>query len=227
MRLRRWIAAVAALAVALPALLAAGTAPAYAEDDYLVHSSPNRQAELDLMPGWVTLVFKTRASAKLAKIVVLDAAGANVTTGALIVEGTNVTTQLAFELPRGTYSVYYRTSDADGEPRGGAYQFAYGPGQWTPLDAEVWRGEAEQPPIIANPDPNPSAPVSPGGSAAPPSPGTSPTSPGAQPSGTSSSAPGVPARPGTTSPTAWLIAAGAVVAGLLAWAIVLYLRRRR
>ena len=158
MRFRRLFAV---LTIGLLLVFAAGGAAPRAEDDYLIGNDPQPRQELKEGPGWVTLAFRTKANAKLAKILVLDAKGKNVTAGALIVEGTNVTTQLEFDLPRGTYSVYYRTSDASGKPRGGAFQFAYGTGEWTPLDTDVWVGEEEQPPIIANPDPNATEPGTP------------------------------------------------------------------
>ena len=227
MRFRRLFGAIA---IGILMVFAAAPAAPWAEDDYLVGSDPQPQQELNETPGWVTLAFRTKANAKLAKILVLDAGGKNVTTGALIVEGTNVTSQLQFDLPQGTYSVYYRTSNGDGQPRGGAFQFAYGKGQWTPLDKEVWVGEAEQPPIMTNPDPN----ATETGTAAPTTnptdnPSGGPTDASPQPSAPSPSGTAGPTQPGSDSanPTGWLIAAGVVVVGLLGGAAILYVRRNR
>lgn len=154
MSAKRWqqIVAGAAMGVLIAALGAA--TPAYGVDNYLVASDPARHQELKRMPGWVTLVFRSAANAKLAKILVLDSAGRNVSVGALIVEDTNVTTQLAFNVPKGTYTVLYRTSGADGRVRGGSYQFAYGKGTWGNEQKEVWIGEEEEPPILTTPDPS-------------------------------------------------------------------------
>ncbi|MGC3994806.1 MAG: copper resistance protein CopC [Propionicimonas sp.] len=154
-----WRRLVATVGLTMVALGAAATPALAVEDPYLILSSPQRHAQTDLMPGWVTLVFKTNSSAKVAKVLVLDSDGKNVTQGGLIVEGTNVTSQLEFDLPKGTYTVMYRTVGSDGAPRGGAYQFAYGKGNWTTLENEVWVGEAEQPPVMANPDPNATTPA--------------------------------------------------------------------
>lgn len=227
----RWRRLVAMLIAALMLPLTAAPTAARA-DDYLIGSDPQPRQELREVPGWVTLAFRSRASAKLAKVLVLNASGANVTSGALIVEGTNVTTQLEEGLPRGTYSVYYRTSGSDGKPRGGAFQFAYGKGQWTPLDAEVWVGEQEEPPILKNPDPNETGPGTPA-TTPPPSPTATATatvtpsaepSPSPSPSGTP--APAEPQAAGDSS-TGWLVAAGIVALGLIGWGAVLYVRRSR
>lgn len=229
MRYRRLIAA---LLIGTLSVLALGGTRARAADDYLVGSDPQPRQELSEVPGWVTLAFRTKASAKLAKILVFDAGGRNVTTGALIVEGTNVTSQLDFDLPKGTYSVYYRTSDTSGKPRGGAFQFAYGKGNWTPLDKEVWVGEEEQPPVLANPDPNATEPAKPGEStpATPSAPGTSPSEPTATPQPSASPTATAPAeQPAASDNSAagWLVAGGIVVAGLIGWGAVLMVRRNR
>ncbi len=228
MRYRRLLAA---LLIGTLSVLALGGTRARAADDYLVGSDPQPRQELSEVPGWVTLAFRTKASAKLAKILVFDAGGRNVTTGALIVEGTNVTSQLYFDLPKGTYSVYYRTSDASGKPRGGAFQFAYGKGNWTPLDKEVWVGEEEQPPVLANPDPNATEPAKPGESTpATPSTSASPSEPAATPQPSDSPTATAPAeQPAASDNSAagWLVAGGIVVAGLIGWGAVLMVRRNR
>ncbi|MFT4227305.1 copper resistance CopC family protein [Micropruina sp.] len=228
MRYRRLLAA---LLIGTLSVLALGGTRARAADDYLVGSDPQPRQELSEVPGWVTLAFRTKASAKLAKILVFDAGGRNVTTGALIVEGTNVTSQLDFDLPKGTYSVYYRTSDASGKPRGGAFQFAYGKGNWTPLDKEVWVGEEEQPPVLANPDPNATEPAKPGESTpASPSTSASPSEPAATPQPSDSPTATAPAeQPAASDNSAagWLVAGGIVVAGLIGWGAVLMVRRNR
>ncbi|MBP8919907.1 MAG: copper resistance protein CopC [Micropruina sp.] len=228
MRFRRLVAV---LTIGLMVMV--GAAPAAQADDYLDASDPQPRQELQDAPGWVTLSFRSKASANLAKVLVLDAGGKNVTSGALIVEGTNVTSQLDDNLPRGTYSVYYRTSGSDGKPRGGAFQFAYGPGQWTPLDKEVWVGEAEEPPILKNPDPNETGPGEPSET-----PTATPTSaPPETPSATPSPEPTVTAEPsespaatpdeGGDSPAGWLVGAGVAAAVLAGWAVVLLVRRIR
>jgi methionine-rich copper-binding protein CopC len=207
----QWFRRLAFVAVVLVFGMAVPLVPATAADDYLLASDPLPHQQLKEQPGWVTLAFKSKASAKLAKILVLDSSGKNVTSGALIVEGTNVTTQLAFGLPKGTYTVHYRTSDQSGQPRGGAFQFAYGSGNWTAIDKDVWVGEAEEPPVISNPDPNatetPTALPSPSVTPTPSSGATDqPTSAGPS---TASAAPNTPAQGSDLVP--WLIGGGLVV----------------
>jgi methionine-rich copper-binding protein CopC len=185
---------------------AAGTS--WAKDDFLDSSDPAPRQQLNRIPGWVTLVFKAPADASLATIVVLDASGKNVTTGPLIVEGNNVTSQLKSGLPKGTYSVYYRTTDEFGERRGGAFQFAYGKGEWTPLESEVWQGESAQPTILNDPKPTPTATPTPTETVTP-TPTGQPTSTGPTAEPTASATP----RPTTDTgaPLGLLIGAGAVV----------------
>lgn len=220
-----WTRIAAGVGAALLMTVAAVPTPAAAVDDYLVLSSPQRHAETDLKPGWVTLVFRTKANAELAKILVLDSAGRNVTTGALIVEDTNVTTQLDFDLPKGTYTVLYRTSGEDGRVRGGSFQFAYGKGKWTNEQKEVWIGEAEEPPVLSNPDPNatgtptvaPTPTVTPSESAT--------SRPVETPSGVPTASP-PPVSGGNTAAIGWVIGGGVLLvaaAGTGLW----YARRRR
>ncbi|HOC12375.1 MAG TPA: copper resistance protein CopC [Propionicimonas sp.] len=219
MKSARW------LAVMVSALLMVGFighGSAWAADDFLDSSDPAPQQELKRVPGWVTLVFKADSDPSLATIVVLDESGANVTTGPLIVEGTNVTTQLRSKLPKGTYTVIYRTVDEFGDKRGGSFQFAYGKGSWTPLESEVWQGEDQQPTILDDVE-DPSATPAPT-----PTPSETPTptpiatpSPAATPTVSASPAPVGPVDLGDS--TAWILGGGAVAlalaggAGLLAW----------
>ncbi|MDQ7993777.1 MAG: copper resistance protein CopC [Propionicimonas sp.] len=212
----------AALAAALLCFSVPAT-PALAADDNLVVSDPEAHSELTREPGWVMLVFKTEASATLAAIVVQNSAGENVATGPLIVEGTNVTTQLISGLAKDTYTVIYRTEDADGQPRGGAFQFSYGPGTWTDVD-DVWVGEEEQPPQIDDPGPA-ATPVA----TAEPTPtptGTEPATPtqtatAAPTTQTSPSASPAPAPQNGGGVTPWLVALGVLlVIGSVVWALV-------
>ena len=223
-----------AILAGLAALLLLGwfAPPAQAADDYLEFSDPERHAELDRRPGWVTLVFASDAGASYAAIVVQNQAGENVTIGGPIVEGTNVTTQLVDGLPRGTYTVIYRTEGEDGRPRGGAFQFAYGPGQWTEVN-EVWIGEEEQPPEIDDPGPPPSSlePVEsetptvsvepdPSVSETPSETPTAAESPSPSPSETPAPVP--PAQPGP--PIGWIVGIGT---GLVAIAVGAFVVARR
>ena len=148
---RTWvIALVTAVVGGLSSVLS--ITPAHA--DALVASEPGVRQELDRAPGWVTLAFATEVDPSVAKVLVQDADGANVTTGSLIVEGTNLTTQLEDGLKPGTYTVRYRVNRPDGEPEGGAYQFAYGAGDFSEPPDESWTGRAEEPEAMNDPDPN-------------------------------------------------------------------------
>ena len=150
----------------LTALLSVLAIPASAHD--LVASEPRSHQELSERPSAVTLAFAGDVDAGTAKVLVLDAEGRNHTVNELIVEGTNVTALLDFELPRGTYTVYYRANRTDGEPQGGAYQFSYGPGQWTSV-TRSWKGADREPAVLRDTDPkgNPQPTKSPGASEPP------------------------------------------------------------
>lgn len=161
--------ALGGIAVVVLGLLAVPTAAA----DPVVATEPLDRQELDAAPGWVTLAFDREVDPGSAKVLVLDAQGRNATVGQLIVEGTNVTTQLEDGLPRGTYTVRYRVVTTE-EPFGGAYQFSYGQGSFTDLPDRSWSGTDDEPPVLRNDDPNATT------SAPPPSPRPRETEPGVE-----------------------------------------------
>lgn len=145
------------LALLLGAALAALPAPAQAVTP--VASEPRDRQKVSQAPGAVTLAFDRDVDPGVAKVVVIGPDGENVTSGPLIVEGTNVTSQLTEDLDRGTYTVHYRVDGRDGEPEGGAYQFAYGSGSFTDLPDRSWSGEDDEPAVLAGTNPNgPEAP---------------------------------------------------------------------
>lgn len=70
----------------------------------------------------------------------VDARGANMVVGDLIYQGSAVLVRLNNDLPKGTYTVKYQVDrKKDGQPEGGAYQFAYGKGNWTSV-VSSWSG---------------------------------------------------------------------------------------
>lgn len=197
-------------------VLGAPASAARAADDYLVTSNPAPHDELDNPPGWVTLVFKTDASAKLAKIVVQNSRGLDVTTGDIIVEGSNATVQLLSNLPKDTFTVTYRTSDAKGNPRGGTFQFAFGSGTWTNVD-DTWVGASEQPTVIASPpSPAPEETATASSTAESPAPSGQSTAPTAEPE--------QPSQDGSPNSLWWYLGGGAI---LIAAAVGIVLGRRR
>lgn len=131
-----------------------GALPARADAGGLLVSTPDGREEVDDAPGAVTLVFEGEVDDEVAKVLVLDSKGDNVTAGPLIVETTNVTTQLEDGLPEGTYTVHYRVDGSGGEPRGGAFQFSYGGGSFTDLPDASWTGSANEPAILRGDNPN-------------------------------------------------------------------------
>lgn len=212
---------------------------ASAEDNVVVASEPRSRQELTAAPGWVTIALDGDVDPTLAKMLVQDSGGRNVTTGELIVEGTNVTSQLIEGLAEDTYTVTYRTARADGQPAGGSFQFSYGKGTFSDALERTWSGTEAEPSVLKNPDPNAvtTAPVT-----EPPSPrvttSPAPTPPGSSPStpttaspsstGTPSSTAGPSSGPGSDgglSPTVFVI--GAVLVSLVILAAVLITRRQR
>lgn len=200
-------------------------------------SDPAPGAQLSRAPGWVTMAFSFEVDPSTAKVLVLDETGRNVTTGPLVVEWTNITTQLQDELPQGTYTVHYRVSRPDGEPLGGTYQWAYGKGTWGTTGPTEWSGTDAEPEILKNPDPNSTS-----GSTRAPTDAPGKTTPSAGSSSPSASSTGGPTRtvpvpvpsPGTTGTTgsgepfpAWLLGGAGLTAAAVAAALVLWWRRNR
>lgn len=128
--------------------------PAHAATGGLLTSDPGGGEQLDRAPGWVNLAFDHTVDDRVAKVLVLDAKGDNVTAGPLIVEATNVTTQLEDGLAKGTYTVHYRVDGQDGEPRGGAFQFSYGTGTFSDPPDRSWSGGSNEPVILRGDNPN-------------------------------------------------------------------------
>ena len=139
-------------ALLLGAGLAATPRPASAVAP--VAAEPQSRQKLSQPPGAVTLAFSREVDPSVAKVIVSGPGGDNVTSGTLIVEGTNVTSRLRSGLARGTYTVHYRIDRRDGEPEGGAYQFSYGDGSFTDLPDKSWSGEDDEPAVLRGSNPN-------------------------------------------------------------------------
>lgn len=135
-----------------------------------VAAEPLVRQQVSRPPDAVTLAFARDVDPSVAKVVVLGPDGDNVTSGPLIVEGTNVTTRLRDDLGRGTYTVHYRVDGRGGRPEGGAYQFSYGSGKFTDLPDRSWSGEDDEPAVLRGTDPN--------GSEAPDAPSSATRTPG-------------------------------------------------
>ena len=189
-----WLQVLLVLLLAVP--LVAGPAPlGHAADNALVVTVPGIREQVDRPPGFVTLAFAAPVDPSLAKILVQDATGANVTTGELVVEGTNLSSQLQEGLQPGTYTVSYRVADSEGNPQGGTFQFSYGPGSFTDAADRRWSGETAEPEVLKNQNPN----------AVTPAPPTSdePTTPVATPGpGATASTSATATPPATSDPTA-------------------------
>ena len=183
------------LAVALLAVLLLGGAlaalPVPAQAVTPIASEPRARQKVSDPPGAVTLAFSREVDPSVAKVVVLGPNGENVTTGRLVVEGTNVTSYLRDGLDRGTYTVHYRVDASNGDPEGGAYQFAYGSGSFTDLPDKSWAGEDKEPAVLSGTNPN--------SSDAPDPPSTAPNTPGIEvTSQAASSEPPPPTEPPPT-----------------------------
>jgi methionine-rich copper-binding protein CopC len=242
-RWRRWWVAL----VAGCALSAVAAAPAAAADNELVVADPGVREQVDRPPGFVTMAFRDPVDPSLAKMLVQDASGANVTTGELIVEGTNMSSQLVDGLPQGTYTVTYRLGRSDGQPQGGTFQFSYGAGTFTDDAERTWSGTEDEPEVLRNTNPNAVTPAPPPSDEEPGTrpPSTSvttldptPTDPASVPpsasAGPSSAVGGGTGTPGPSSapaadagPSTGALALGAVLLLVLVAAGVAVLLRRR
>ena len=173
--------------VLLLGVLVGSWLPGTARAAQLVATEPLARQELDDPPGWVTLAFGFDVDAGVAKVIVANGNGENVTSGALIVEGTNVTTQLRSGLDKGTYTVHYRVNGSKGKPQGGAYQFAYGKGSFTALPDSSWSGSDNEPAVLRGSNPNASdGPEPPPGATEPPGVQVTRTGPPTEPASTTS-----------------------------------------
>lgn len=141
--------------------LSAGGGVAEAEALQPVASEPRPRQILSDPPGWVTVAFSRELDDATARLVVLDSKGKSVTINGLIVEGTNMTAQLENGLPRDTFTVHYRVGSAAGDVEGGAFQFAYGKGQWSSLPDAQWSGANNEPSIFLDNEPGGNASAQP------------------------------------------------------------------
>ncbi|MBK9696385.1 MAG: copper resistance protein CopC [Propionibacteriaceae bacterium] len=219
--------AIRGVIVALVSILVAfvGAPRAYC-DSLIVASDPQPRAELSARPGWVTLVFKRDVDVSLAKILVLGSEGENVAVGPLIVEGTNVTTQLSTDLHKDTFTVMYRIDRTDGQPEGGAFQFAYGSGTWTSVPASRWSGQSDEPDLMRNPNPKAtSAPPTPEAVPTPTEAASTGPAPGSEvPTPGSSSTP-VDFGGGGPDPLPWILGVGLISVAAVA-GVWLVMKRR-
>jgi copper transport protein len=123
-RVRAWIVGLAAVAAAL-ALPAAASAHAY-----LIRTVPAASGVLESPPATVQLTYDEAVEPRFAIISVTDAAGRQVTTGAVKRSPANPDTlvvPLRPHLPEGWYLIYWRAISVDGHPVQGAFTYAVGP----------------------------------------------------------------------------------------------------
>ncbi|MGZ4177614.1 MAG: copper resistance CopC/CopD family protein [Solirubrobacteraceae bacterium] len=125
MRLRTWIAVVAA-AVAV-ALSAPGSASAHA---YLIKTVPAASGVLDSPPSTVALSYDETVEPRFAIISVTSASGAQEVTGPVrrsAADPATLVVPLRRNLPEGWYLIYWRAISVDGHPVQGAFTYAVGP----------------------------------------------------------------------------------------------------
>lgn len=164
------VATRAGLAMLALMLLALATAwsPTPAAAAAPVATEPRSRQQLGDQPGAVTLAFNRDVDPGVAKMIVTGPDGSNVTAGPLIIEGTNVTSQLREDLPRGTYTVHYRIDGRGGQPEGGAFQFSYGKGDFRTPPDRSWSGSKNEPKVLSGTNPNSSDNSDPSGPPPPP-----------------------------------------------------------
>lgn len=150
---------IAVLAAFTFVFIALGFGPATANDDPdVIALDPAARAQTDVPPSRVTVAFTQNVRQDDATIVVKDSRGEVVSSGSFIIEGNNIYVDLAYNVPRGTYTVQYRATTTDGVPFGGSYQFAHGPGDFTDSAFSTWSGASDIPTDVrlpGDPDPTP------------------------------------------------------------------------
>jgi methionine-rich copper-binding protein CopC len=111
---------------ALLALAVAVTAPPAAAHDQLLDSSPTEGEHLDVAPTEVTLRFSDEILTIGPAVIVADDAGGTWTVGDPVLDGPDVVTALADDVPDGAYEVRWRVVSSDGHPITGVIPFTVG-----------------------------------------------------------------------------------------------------
>ena len=111
---------------ALLALFVAVAAQPAAAHDQLLDSSPGVGEHLDVAPTEVTLRFSHEILAIGPAVIVADDAGTTWTVGAPVLDGPDVVTELADDVPDGSYEVRWRVVSSDGHPITGVIPFSVG-----------------------------------------------------------------------------------------------------
>lgn len=220
------------LALCLAALGAVGVAvPGATAANWVVGAEPGIRQVTTVAPGRVTVAFSRALFNQDPRLYVLNAAGDQVSVGAVNVEGATISVLVQSGLPKGTYTVEFKVAFSEGDARGGTFQFAYGTANWT-KKTSYWVGEDAEPEIHKGENPDrPKRTDEP--TVAPSEPAESPTAstPAATPESTPTPTPSAQPSPSASpqsggSSTAWLIGAIFVVAALGGAGVMLWLRRR-
>lgn len=138
------LALVASLLTAFLVLFAPLSASAH---DALVASSPEADGTVDTLPEALTLTFSEDliAGEGATEVVVTDAAGTTVSTGAASVTGAVVTQPLAAEAEAGVYRVLWKVVSSDGHPTSGEYSFTVTTSTVAPPAAEPTEQASQEP----------------------------------------------------------------------------------
>jgi methionine-rich copper-binding protein CopC len=111
---------------ALLALFVAVAAQPAAAHDQLLDSSPGEGEHLDVAPTEVTLRFSDEILAIGPAVIVADDAGTTWTVSDPVLDGPDVVTELADDVPDGSYEVRWRVVSSDGHPITGVIPFSVG-----------------------------------------------------------------------------------------------------
>ncbi len=189
---RPFSAATALLALIVGFALTLVASPAFAHDE-LIGSSPAAGSEVDALPAEITLTFSGVLidGAGTTQIVVTDAAGADITGGDPVLDGTKVTQPLAASAAPGLVTVVWRVVSSDGHPVSDQFTFTVAGGSGASPEASA---------SASSPAATSSAAVAPTGTA------PSPTE----------SASADDAGDGGMSPAVWIGAGVAIFAALIA-----------
>ena len=116
----------------LALLVAVGATPAAAHDQ-LLDSSPSEGEHLDTAPTEVALRFSDEILTIGPAVLVVDADGTSWTDGDPELDGPDVVTPLADDLPDGAYEVRWRVVSSDGHPISGVVPFTVGDADAAPV----------------------------------------------------------------------------------------------
>lgn len=126
-----------------------GAPPAQAHDQ-LIDTDPVADSTVDALPAQIRLVYSGELIGDdgTATIIVTDTSGAELQTGAPVIDGAVVTQEIGVLDARGTITVTWRVVSGDGHPISGSFVFGVGEAPGTPAGPDTNENTSEGPGVV-------------------------------------------------------------------------------